>query len=114
MMELTKEWIDQFNKKCADFLNWGIISTKSGELLYKNSRTLSEYYIHMLRFHSDWNWIMEVVEAIQNTTNPKTQEDTTHLTLRLNIQANLGRVNKSKTIQAIDQFIDWYNKQKES
>lgn len=112
-MEMKQEWIIQYNRLCAEFLEWEYFQPywypkEDSHGIYK-----TPWNIEIMKFHSDWNWIIEVVEAIQNTTNPKTQEDTTHLTLRLNIRDALGRVDRNKTIQSINQFIDWYNKQKE-
>ena len=84
---MDREFILDFNKKCAEFLGWkrayahefdkyGYCQTVDGYetpfvniisdeqiIEYNNSRfTYSE---SELQFHSDWNWIMEVVEAIE-------------------------------------------------
>ena len=103
-MEITQEWIDQYNKKCAEFIGW-------------KSSIASEYYtttmwggcgftpFHM-KFHSDWNWIMEVVEKIVEIP------DGVGYQFKRSIEGCFD--SKQEVIQAIDQFIDWYNKQKES
>ena len=101
-MEMTQEWIDQYNKKCAEFLGWKFFeNSKRGVEGYpfgghdgfettsvwiKNptqkyidnpchthyeyldgsyngdisQKDLFDDYTYSLKFHSDWNWIMEV------------------------------------------------------
>ena len=92
-MELTQEWITQFNKKCAEFLGasitekdnewyvttwkkdldviricniemWGTKEETYSKLL---SSILNTSYGEWGKFHSDWNWIMEVVEKIESS-----------------------------------------------
>lgn len=84
---LTPEKILEYNKRCAEFLGAKINETlervyidkmKDDEMLFHNQSvnlqtyewngTTNVHYIpfDMLQFHSDWNWIMEVVEAIEN------------------------------------------------
>jgi len=60
----------EFNKRCAKFIGWVKLNEDSGmlnwESLYKNNH--GDYVsISNMKFHSDWNFIMEVVEKIQNT-----------------------------------------------
>ena len=50
--------------------------------------------------------------TIKNTTNPKEHSDTTFSTLRREIQTHLGRSNKEAVIEAINQFLIWYDKNK--
>ena len=62
-MEMTQEWIRNYNKKCAEFLGWkydsktSIHFTKGTWIDNKNIGHCAE---RGLSFHSDWNWIMEV------------------------------------------------------
>jgi hypothetical protein len=60
----------EFNKLCAEFFEWEFVYKKgyvNGYSTIINNFIGSEYVpiIH-LKFHSDWNWIMEVVSAIDN------------------------------------------------
>jgi hypothetical protein len=126
---MTQEEILEYNRRCAEFLGitegyfkseldcaipeyqWICTSANCNYEMHREdypNKTVYDY----LNFHSDWNWIMEIIEAIRNTTNPRPQEDTTHLTLKLNIQAHLGRVNKEAVFTAINQFLIWYNENK--
>lgn len=124
-MEMTKEWIRNYNKKCAEFLGWkydsktSIHFTKGTWIDNKNIGHCAE---RGLSFHSDWNWIMEVVEAIERLS--KVGEtymfSITKFSVRVSHKGNrivdlpIDDTKKEAVIQAIDQFIDWYNKQKES
>lgn len=60
---MNKEEILEYNKRCAEFLGWKNINDESfPEYIDK----LGNFYpLKKLVFDSDWNWIMEVVEAIQ-------------------------------------------------
>ena len=55
---------------------------------------------------------MEIVEAINKTQNPKQGGDTTHSTLKREVQALLGKAAKEAVVQAINQFLIWYNEQR--
>lgn len=111
-MELTQEWITQFNKKCAEFL--GSELKNDGQFDYWTYDHLgfdpmkirgSSWVSGNFEFHSDWNWIMEVVEKIVEIPDGVGYE------FKRTIEGYFHR--KQSVIQAIDQFIDWYNKQKE-
>lgn len=64
------------------------------------------------QFHTNWNWIHEIVDSIKNTTNPKEHCDTTFSTLRREIQTHLGRSNKEAVVNAINNFLIWYEQNK--
>lgn len=129
--------IDQlsFNLKCAKFLGWksafahegdryGYIQTVDGfntpfyndgdpQLVEMNS-DLNIHSVSQLKFHYDWNWIMEVIEAIsdkfgkaplfQEVYQKWLYEDTNTEDFLI------FRSSKQETIQAIDQFLDWIEK----
>ena len=122
----------EYNKRCAEFLGWTYISSidiKEGS--YHTSIKAGWYtkvprvlalgltqYLYKgrshnsLQFHSDWNWIMKVVEVINMIPNPKNLSDTTLYTHRLNVQSILRSANKEAVVQAINQFLIWYNENK--
>jgi hypothetical protein len=129
-MELTQEWITQFNRKCAEFLGWkstfahegdryGYVQTVDGfntpfyndgdpQLVEMNSN-INIHSISQLKFHSDWNWIMEVVNNIkQKIGNPTS---VVLASFNGDINKALMKAKKEAIIQSIDQFIDWYNTQ---
>jgi hypothetical protein len=116
-MNWTKEEILEYNKKCADFRGWKDLNNDSfPEYIDK----LGNFYpLKELKFHSDWNWIMEVVEAIEK------------LRYLVVIQSNFCQIQevgtkensfspriiayqealtkKEAVVQAINQFLIWYN-----
>lgn len=136
---MTKEWITQFNKKCAEFLGlkrgWWTSQEKPlidekkqwWDIDGKTILGTKVYYDKDLQFHSDWNWIMEVVEKIRKVG---WRFDTSHSgsvsSKEINVfiwrkypgggETDLIQISnedsKIVTIQAIEKFIDWYNKQK--
>lgn len=107
---MKQEWIDQYNKKCAEFLGW------------KHSEG-TEYYTTMMwggcgftpfhmKFNSDWNWIMEVVEKINSFQFGESDYSLQGINIKFLIHSRIGKSSKKSVIESIDQFIDWYNKQK--
>jgi hypothetical protein len=130
-MNWTQEEILEYNKRCAEFLGlkrgWWISQQKPltddkkqwwdiDEKTFLGTRV---YYDKDLLFHSDWNWIMEVVEAIEK------------LRYLVVIQSNFCQIQevgkkensfspriiayqealtkKEAVVQAINQFLIWYN-----
>jgi len=102
---MTQKEILEYNKRCMKILEMEY-EPHSNTYRYKDLITTT------LQFHSDWNWIHEVIEAIKNTTNPKEHSNTTFSTLRYEIQSHLGRSNKEAVVHAINQFLIWYNENK--
>lgn len=98
---MTQEEILQYNKMCAEFL---------GVTLHESQLTMP--HSHFTGYHSDWNWIHEVVEAILKVQNPKKHSDTTCSTFKREIEAHLGRTKKEATVEAINQFLIWYEQNK--
>ena len=129
-MEMTQEWIHQYNKKCAEFLNfkkYPIKEKADGYVVnFKNGKVPFESCISNSQFHSDWNWIMAVVEAIEKLDVLHSKYASKYdilidcfscsiMTTGYHIKTILTIDNTNKkqaVVQAIDQFIDWYNKQK--
>jgi hypothetical protein len=57
--------LEEYNKMCAKFLGW---KQNNHYFIFDESThtlCLSNVFIEDLKFDSDWNWIMEVVEKIQ-------------------------------------------------
>lgn len=112
----------EYNRLCAEFLDYEVVQTKSGEPLYKIGEY--EYYLHKLRFHSDWNWIMQVVEKIESLLHRPNELDTPiYCVTNFRNIVKIETVNdeivwvkrsskKEAFIQAIWEFLQWYNEQK--
>ena len=62
--------------------------------------------LNNLHFHSDWNWLMQVVEKILKDfykLNP------CPIYLKMNIEKALNEVNIDATYNSCVEFIKWYN-----
>jgi hypothetical protein len=64
-----------------------------------------------MKFHSDWNWIIEVVEKIKKVIgNPTT---VTVACFNGDINKALMSAKKEAVVQSIWEFLNWYNEQKQ-
>ena len=117
---MTQEEILEYNKLCAEFLN---LHRDEEVAIYK----FTAYPYDFLKFHSDWNWIHEVVEAICKLGFRKysySHEEHsrcvfTDLSIIFqnhsfgggNIVSDSGKIvsEKEAVVQAINQFLIWYN-----
>lgn len=71
---MTQEEILEYNKRCAEFLGYENTTPTDRDFnIYKNEKgiIIGNKIITMIelmsaKFHSDWNWIMEVIEKIEN------------------------------------------------
>lgn len=102
---MTSKEILEYNKRCAEFL-------KMDFEIHSNTWRYKDLIVTELLFHSDWNWIMEVCIAIKNIQNPREHSDTTCSTLKREIQYQLGIANKETVVEAINQFLIWYDENK--
>lgn len=103
----TTEILD-YNKKCAEFL--GYIYYPDWDLFRLghdvNNSPVKQYKPNNLKFHSDWNWIMEVVEAIEKS----------HAWVKIRGQAvdistianTCASTKKEAVVQAIYRFLIWH------
>jgi hypothetical protein len=76
------------------------------------------YEVKDMQFHSDWNWIMEVVEAIERmgynsstVGGKKGYACAIHLPQLNGIMGQSKDSKKETVIEAIEKFFIWYNKQ---
>jgi len=103
---MTAEEILKYNKRCSEFLNLNM----DEEVVIYN---MASYPYDYLKFHSDWNWIMEVVEAIEksgyeidifsNCVEICDTPDENYIT------EAIGKTKKEAVVNAINQFLIWYN-----
>ena len=117
------------NKIIAEFM--GAKLTKDLKIMYPVYEGDSSY-VKNLKYHSDWNWLMEVVEKIENIkikdysistdiTDDKTFINVWHYgdggkwsILISNLNEEYKDFNKmQRTYKAVVKFINFYNKQKE-
>lgn len=107
---MEQKWIDQFNKKCAEFLGYAYYPDWN---LFRlghdvNNSPIKQYKPENLKFHSDWNWIHVVVEKINEVILSKEhdEKETVLVYLRHNIRDYLGASLKVPLIRAINDFLD--------
>jgi hypothetical protein len=70
-----------------------------------------------MKFHSDWNWIMEVALKIRSMQPFETiYNDEMSILPFVELRSKLVKAglhfNKEEVLQAIWQFLNWYNEQK--
>jgi hypothetical protein len=100
----------EYNRLCAEFLGWKQNSKKTTFYVDKNdSRHI--YEIQDLKFHSNWEWIMEVVEKINDT--PIEDDFIECIEAKYLIFQRLGKTYKLAVVEAIWQFLNWFNEQKQ-
>jgi hypothetical protein len=134
---MTQAEILEYNKRCAEFLGYELITPqmrKRPEQWKDNSywEHKDKANVHTskkvlgrdgyLEFHSDWNCIMEVVEAIEKlrylvviqSNFCQIQEiGTKENNFKPYIIASIyGNYKKEAVVQAINQFLIWYNENK--
>lgn len=130
----------EYNKRCAEFLGWRVkfiekypytlyLQSPKGSLYNtctgNNEKECWENSQYKLKFHSDWNWIHELVEKISKS-RIKTQKEMipNHFSLESHdsimpynnivkpIKIALFENNKQAVVQAINQFLIWYDENK--
>lgn len=120
----------EFNKLCAEFLGW-IIKEKDPFHCPDSCRNYNWWFdtsqeypddqwkgpTEWLKFNSDWNWIMEVVEKIEKTSGVsivggpvKKPTCVIHLS-NLHAKSGQGQSKKEAVVQAIWEFLNLYNEQ---
>lgn len=116
---MTQQKILEYNKRCAEFL--GVkFEIHSSTWRYKN------LIVTELLFHSDWNWIMEVVAAIERLNenryyvsilesecsiiDKQAAENEENPFMIEPVATCLEATSKKEAVvQAINQFLIWYN-----
>lgn len=124
---------EKYNKLCAEFM--GLVEAKPYKTAYTtdNSTHLRPSFLELVhsemespswyvypKFDSDWNWIMEVIKKIgdNKTFLPLPMggiQDSIvpYLNEVRPITQELVYANKEGVVQAIWEFLNWYNKQKQ-
>jgi len=133
---MTGEEIFEYNKKCAEFLGAYKVDMKNGLDYYQHDfftrevwSTQCQGYVEKdiicsiyLQFHSDWNWVMKIVEAIEdiifdedNSFNV-TIGSTNYCVIQdsngevFNTIQDYGNRKIDTVVLAINQFLIWYEK----
>ena len=111
----------EFNKLCAEFIGWkhyeGLNPSWNGsfETVQSDNYFFNRVYMKSeLKFHSDCNWIHEVIEKIYyfKTLIISNNHCEVHFMIEDNMRINVhARTTKEAVVQAIWQFLNWYNEQ---
>ena len=101
------------NKIIVEFMKWDILN----DMTYSKATKGKWVELDKLKFHSNWNWLMEVVEKIEEmadwslellTTDKKAYQMLIHLS-----NTNVIVETKIEAVyNACVEFIKWYNEQK--
>jgi hypothetical protein len=88
---------------------------KGSELLPNG--TYSLFYLHELKYHSSWDWLMSVVEKIESVQAWHVEISTDSCTihnglLKEPIFETYMKTKIEATYNAVVEFIQWYNKEK--
>jgi hypothetical protein len=118
-MDLKPYNEQEFNRLCAEFLGYvnttptdpdfNIFENEKGMIIGNKIHTMLETM--SMKFHSDWNWIHEVIEKINDT--PIEDGFIECIEAKYLIFQRLGKTHKSAVVEAIWQFLNWYNEQKQ-
>lgn len=104
------EYNKRYNKRCAEFLGLELAGPGFISGYFYND---DYYHFEDMKFHLDWNWIMEVIEKIENFSvhGFTIYRITTNINgLPLRISNTTGSTKKEAVVKAIDQFlINYYN-----
>ena len=145
---MTQEEINDYNRRCAEFLGlkrgWWISQQKPltddkkqwCDLDGKTFLGSKVYFDKDLKFHSDWNWIMKVVEDIEelgyqfDITGNEVGVNSNIMSMEnISTGGTMNSYNRSyyptiisiceedyskkeAVVQAINQFLIWYNEQR--
>ncbi len=119
---MTQEEILDYNKRCAEFLGYSNpVTDKDFYFVEKEEHNKNSIIPKLLelnfekRFHSDWNWIVEVVDAIEGKgfdvcinscvcrvadVGENRFED---------IETFVHNNKKEAVVEAINKFLNYYN-----
>ena len=128
---MTQEEILDYNKRCAEFLGistgyfkseidcptpeykWMCTYANCTYEMQKEDFPLLSVWDY-LKFHSDWNWIMEVVEAIEKLAdwtleclNYPDGSRNYQMMIPLSETNIINNDKKEAVVQAINQFLIW-------
>ncbi len=135
MNNITTEEILEYNKMCADFLGAKNVGKKGYLKLdyyqhdlfnrtewsntYQDNIEVDTLLVSSMRFHLDWNWIIEVIEQIENlpakyvVVIKDSTCDIHNIFIKdkpFNFYARYGMLNKRQAaVKAINTFLIWYN-----
>lgn len=109
---IPQEQIDKYNPMIAIFIGGTLDSPNSPYFYFIDKGR----YEKELLYHSDWNWIHEVIEKITKEIGIRSIDECTELEWRYYKLICDLRLNKSiqYVYNSICNYLDWYNERKEN
>ncbi len=108
------------NKIIAEFMGCEFTQIGKRTLVSPTPTPIGTTYIDKLLYHSDWNWLMEVVEKIESLSfifkthgNASTFVKKGVINERIWNDEFTGKTKKDSVYNACLEFIEWYNQQKQ-
>lgn len=126
-VNMTEQQIIEGNKSIAEFLETEIDYTKHGETAYffrDNENRTSGYLPHELMFHKSWNWLMPVIEEIEEFPYIGVHIEGCYCAIKSDekypgeedeiiVKNPINTFDKfSSVYQTVIQFIKWHNQNK--
>lgn len=119
---MTEVELQDYTRRCAAFLGMYDYSLENeyfdkgryykfpdGESDTGYQNPGSGYFDCLNCFYEDWNWIMEVVEAIQRVTTMHIYNSYCTIATEVNVSyIKAYGSNKESVVSAIDQYLNWY------
>ena len=112
---MNREEILNYNKRCAEFLEYEFdelsetYETSHLKLVepqaFGDEQFSFKLKIYELDFHSDWNWIMEVVEAIEKLTNQDSYRWQVLIQNNLCVIEDNNKIFNSKLLKTIKDYL---------
>lgn len=114
-LDIMKDYNEQeFNRMCAEFLGWD--QSEDGRYWKETATESSNWYLDELKFHSDWNWIMDVINKIDTIGQSGWMKNHAVIFVDgkpISLVSIEQFKRKKSTIKAIWEFLNWYNEQKQ-
>ena len=100
------------NKIIAEFMKWDILN----DMTYSKATKGKWVELDKLKFHSNWNWLMEVVEKIESIGFTfETKKNWARITRKgenIILRWEEDKTKIEAVYNACIEFIKWYNEQK--
>ena len=104
---------EETNKIIAEFMKWDILN----DMTYSKATKGKWIELDKLKFHSNWNWLMEVVEKIESLNysieiNKQEENDYQCLVVQKDIKVQtFSKIKIEAVYNACVEFIKFYNEQ---
>ncbi len=98
----------EYNKMCAEFLGLTVIEAGTRAIGTIKHPEVSEAFLY---YDTDWNSIIEVIQRIYPIVNGERYVVVPVVCRMNNLRQILGSCKKQLVVQAIWEFLNWYNNQ---